>query len=330
MLKILIVKTSSLGDIVHMLPAIYDASHAINNLQIDWVVEEAFQEVPKWSPCVNKVFPIAIRRWRKSLLSKQTWQEIRQFKYVLQREKYDVVIDSQGLLKSAVVTTWTNKKHQAVWGYDKHSIREPLARYFYHHTVAVSPQKHAITRNRLLLSKVLNYSLDKKPLNYGIAAPAWPVATEFSALLDTPYIVALHGTSRVEKEWPIEAWLSLLQVMQKEGINLVFPWGNLYEKQRVELLQKQASNAIMLPRCDLSTLASIIHAAQAVIGMDTGLMHIAAALNQQGLALYPVTQIELTGVLTQDTHNHMENIAGKACQDIETIIEKMRSLIKNL
>jgi len=327
MLKILIVKTSSLGDIVHMLPAVYDAANAIIDIQIDWVVEESFQEVATWSPYVNRVIPIAIRRWRKSLFSAQTWQEIKQFKYNLQLENYDVVIDSQGLLKSALVTKWVNAEDHSIWGYDQDSIREPLARHFYHNTVAVSSKKHAIQRNRLLLSKVLNYSLDKIPLNYGIALQAWPVSRKFSDLLKRPYIVALHGTSKVDKEWPFDAWLSLLNAMQKEGVNLVFPWGNTYEKQRVECLQKQASNAVMLPRCDLSTLASIIHAAQAVIGMDTGLMHIAAALNQQGLALYPVTKIQLTGVLTEETHNQMENIAGKACQDINTIIEKMHRFI---
>jgi len=327
MLKLLIVKTSSLGDIVHMLPAVYDAANAIIDIQIDWVVEESFQEVATWSPYVNRVLPIAIRRWRKSLFSAQIWQEIKRFKHSLQLEKYDVVVDSQGLLKSALVTKWVNTENASIWGYDQHSIREPIARHFYHNRVAVSLETHAIQRNRLLLSRVLNYSLDKKPLNYGIATQAWPIVTEFSALLKTPYIVALHGTSKVAKEWPVAAWLSLLNIMEKAGINLVFPWGNTYEKQRVEQLQKQASNAIMLPRCDLSTLASVIHAAQAVIGMDTGLMHIAAALNQQGLALYPVTQVKLTGVLTENTHNQIENIAGKACQNIDTIVEKMRSLI---
>ena len=327
MSKILIVKTSSLGDIVHMLPAIYDAAHASTDLHIDWIVEEAFQEVPQWSPYVNKVIPIAIRRWRKSLFSTQTWKEIKQFKQALQLEKYDVVIDSQGLLKSALVTAWANKTHCSVWGYDKHSIREPLARHFYHNTVAVSPKIHAIQRNRLLLSKVLNYSLDKKPLNYGIAKQQWRIADDLSELLDKPYLIALHGTSRVDKEWPVEAWLSLLKVMENEGVNLVFPWGNTHEKQRVKYLQNQASNAVILPQCNLSTLASVIQSAQAVIGMDTGLMHIAAALNQQGLALYPVTHVALTGVLTGDNQNHIENIAGKACQDIDAIIATMQRLI---
>ena len=327
MSKILIVKTSSLGDVVHMLPAIYDAAQAISKLQIDWIVEENFQEVPRWSPYVNKVIPIALRRWRKSLFSLKTWQEIRQFKQTLQLEKYDVVVDSQGLLKSALVTTWVNKEPNAVWGYDRYSIREPIAHYFYQNTVSVSRNLHAIERNRLILSKVLKYSLDKKLLNYGIAEQQWSLPNNLSTLLEKPYIIALHGTSKVDKEWPIEAWLSLLQSMNKEGVNIVFPWGNSSEKQRVEWLCKQANNAVMLPRCDLSALASIILSAQAVIGMDTGLMHIAAALNKQGLALYPVTQINLTGVLSGETQNHIENIAGKACQNIDAIVEKIRKFV---
>jgi heptosyltransferase-1 len=328
MLKILIIKTSSLGDVVHMLPAIYDAAQALSKRgitwQVDWVVEEAFQEVPRWSPYVNKVIPIAIRRWRKALFSIKTWQEIKQFKQNLQSERYDVVIDSQGLLKSAWVSCWAKGNH-TVWGYDKHSIREPLATRFYAKTVTISRDLHAISRNRLLLAKGLQYQCcDAIPLNYGIAARQWPVIT---TPLPPRYIVALHGTSRVDKEWPVAAWLQLLQIMQPEGVSVVFPWGNKAEKQRVQALQNQADNAVMLPRCRLSELANILLGAEAVIGMDTGLMHVAAALNKQGIALYPVTQVALTGVLTGNTTNKIENISGKVCKNVTTIVEKMRLLI---
>jgi heptosyltransferase-1 len=342
MTKILIVKTSSLGDVVHMLPAIHDLvyadktflSQSNQTLQIDWVVEEAFQEVPSWSPYINRVIPIAIRRWRKSLFSLETWQEIRRFKHVLQSVQYDYVIDPQGLLKSALVASWANSVNSSLWGYNKKSIREPIASYFYTHKIQVSRQQHAIQRNRLLLAHIFNYRLDNKPLNYGIIEQAKTLSkashSANSAVIDLqnkPYILALHGTSKVEKEWSIPAWLALLKQMEKKGFNVVFPWGNTAEKQRVEYLISQADNAIMLPRCCLSELLSIILHAKAVIGMDTGLMHIAAALNKQGLALYPVTEVKLTGVLTGSDYNHIENIAGTACQDIDAVIYKLCQLL---
>ena len=342
MTKILIVKTSSLGDVVHMLPAIYDwvyanktsLSQSNQALQIDWVVEEAFQEVPNWSPYIHRVIPIAVRRWRKSLFSFKTWQEIRQFKHDLRAVQYDYVIDSQGLLKSALVASWANTVNSSLWGYNKNSIREPLASRFYTHKIQVSRQQHAIQRNRLLMAKVFNYRLDNKPLNYGIIEQAKTLSKASNSannatldLKNKSYIVALHGTSKVEKEWPISAWLELLKQVQKDDFNVVFPWGNADEKQRVEYLISQANNAIMLPRCCLSELLSIILHAKAVIGMDTGLMHIAAALNKQGLALYPVTEVKLTGVLTGSDYNRIENIAGAACEDIDAVIYKMRQLL---
>lgn len=321
--KILIIKTSSLGDVVHMLPAIYDAARCIENIQFDWVVEEGFHEPPTWSPYVDKVIPVAIRRWRKSLLSSQTRHEIRAFKEKIQTETYDKVIDSQGLLKSAILTRWV-KTHQGVWGYDKQSIREPIACYFYQHKIPVSRELHAITRNRQLLAQALSYSITGLDLNYGLDLAQFSTAPSY---LQGKYIIALHGTSKIAKEWPSDAWLQLIQAMEKHHVNVVFPWGNAREKHRAESLVGQSENAIMLPKCGLFELACIISNAQAVIGMDTGLMHIAAALNKQGIGLYPVTQPILTGVLTAGDDNRIENISGNATKKIADIIKKIESLL---
>ena len=324
MLRILIIKTSSLGDVVHMLPAICDAAQCIENIKFDWVVEESFQEVPKWSSTVNRVIPVAIRRWRKSLHSSQTRKEIRVFKKVLQSKTYDIVVDSQGLLKSAVLTRWV-KTNNGIWGYDKQSIREPLASYFYQYKVSVSRDLHAIARNRQLLSKALKYSLENLSLNYGLAVNDFPP----SALAPSDrYIVALHGTSKVEKEWPTEAWQELVQAMEQQKISVLFPWGNSREKKRAELLSEQSSNALALPKCNLFELARIISNVEAVIGMDTGLMHIAAALNKKGIGLYPITQPKLTGILTSDEDNFIENISGEETSQFNLVIKKMTKLVE--
>ena len=323
--KILIIKTSSLGDVVHMLPAINDATQRIENLQVDWVVEEGFKEVPAWSTTVDRVFAVAIRRWRKSLFSSKTRQEIKKFKNALKANEYDFVIDSQGLLKSALLTRWTKAK-SGIWGYDKKSIREPIASFFYQHKVSVSRELHAITRNRQLLAKTLGYSLEGLDLDYNLSTD------HFSAPpIDLPkkYIVALHGTSKAEKEWSIHAWKQLIQKMAETNIAVLFPWGNPREKERAELLSDQSKYAIALPKCNLSELATIISNAQAVIGMDTGLMHIAAALNKRGVGLYPVTKPTLTGVLTGGDTNLIDNISGKKTRDIDSIIEKIITLIND-
>ena len=321
--KILIVKTSSLGDVVHMLPAIRDASQQVKNLQIDWVVEEGFQEVPAWSAVVGKVLPVAIRRWRKSLFSTKTRKEIRVFKQDLQSVEYDIVVDSQGLLKSALLTRWAKTKH-GVWGYDKKSIREPAASFFYQHKVTVSRELHAITRNRQLLAKVLGYTLDGLSLDYGLSGRQFSPP---SFALPSQYIVALHGTSKPEKEWSVDAWKQLIVAMSAKNTSVLFPWGNSRERERAELLAEESEYSIALPKCNLSVLARIILDSKAVIGMDTGLMHIAAALNKQGIGLYPVTRPVLTGVLTGGEVNRIENISGNESRDSEAIIRKIEVLL---
>ncbi len=321
--RILIIKTSSLGDVVHMLPAVHDAAQQRKDLTIDWLVEENFQEVPSWSAYINDVIPVAIRRWRQSLFSSKTRQEIRLLKQRLQSTEYDMVVDTQGLLKSAILTRWVKAK-QGIWGYDKSSIREPLASYFYQHRAKVSRKIHAIERNRQLLAQALDYSLDNMSLNYGVEMEQFSNVPEN---LPKSYIVALHGTSKIDKEWSIDAWQQLIEAMSVINVYVLFPWGNQREKERVEFLTKQSSNAIMLAKSSLSELAAIISKAQAVIGMDTGLMHIAAALNKQGLGLYPVTEPFLTGVLTAGNTNLIENISANKTQDIQSIINKMLVLL---
>lgn len=322
MRKILIVKTSSLGDVVHMLPALVDAKQH-EDIQFDWLVEENFAEVPSWSPLLNKVIPVAVRRWRKSLLTKKTWQEISRLKNQLVTENYDCVIDTQGLLKSAVLARWA-KANNGVWGYDKHSIREPIASYLYQRCFSVGKEQHAITRNRELMAKVLGYSLENLPLDYGLSSSS---LFDLESKYSQPYIVALHGTSKVDKEWPEAYWEALLKAMQEQGIQVLFPWGNQREQQRAERLAAQYTNAVVLGKSSLTELAGLIAGAKAVIGMDTGLMHIAAALNKPGIGIYPVTRPFLTGVMTAGEVNKIENIEGSDCNNSNEVIMRLLRII---
>lgn len=191
MLKLLIVKTSSLGDVIHNLPIIHDLCTHYPNIQIDWIVEESFADIPRLHPKVNKVITVALRRWRKNLLSKKTWQEIFAFRRSIRQEQYDLVLDTQGLLKSGLIASMSRgEKH----GYDKNSIREPLATLFYNIRHSVSRKLHAVSRNRCLAAASLNYQSPIDIPEYGIKALKTPAIK-----LTQAYVIGLHGTSRDSK-----------------------------------------------------------------------------------------------------------------------------------
>lgn len=316
--KLLVIKTSSLGDVIHMLPAISDARSIRPDLQIDWVIEEGFAEVPGWHPGIRRIIPVALRRWRKQLWQRQTLTEIRQFWATLRQEHYDWIVDTQGLLKSALLARVAHGKR---YGYDRHSIREPLASQAYQYRAAIARQQHAVTRNRLLLAFALEYSTANLPLNYGIADTAFPIP---ALTLPRPYNIAFHGTSRTDKEWGESQWQQLLDTLAQHGMHTLLPWGNTREHIRATHLQQHSNrHTHVLPRCTLSELAGIVQQAQGVIGMDTGLMHLAAALDKPSVALYPVTAPALTGLLGNDNNQHQPlSISGDDTQDTTQIIAR--------
>lgn len=331
MLKHLIVKTSSLGDIVHMLPAISDAKRKIPDVSFDWVAETAFIEIPQWHPVIDQVIEIGLRKWRKQLFNIETREAYQLFKTQLNVTNYVKAIDSQGLIKSAVVARMSQGES---WGYDKHSIRDPFASYLYKNKVSVPYEEHAVTRNRLILAKSLGYSIDDLPLDYGISGiPLFDEARDALAKHDlfqgkgipSKSIIALHGTSRKNKEWPIEHWNKFIEKMGGVGYSVLFPWGNAEELTRAQTFAASYSNAIALPRCSLTTLAGLIQKASAVIGMDTGLLHVAAAFDKKGIALYPATEPKKSGAMSAS--GLIESIGGEASLDADAINDKMLALL---
>ncbi len=293
MKRILLVKTSSLGDVIHNLPVVNDLLQHYPDAQIDWVVEESFEEIPKLHPNLNNIYTIAIRRWRKQLLNRNTWQELNAFKHTLTTH-YDAVIDTQGLIKSAILSRLA---HGPQFGYDKHSIREPLASYFYQHTYHISYQQHAVARNRTLVAQALNYPIPTTPPDYGIQAHTTQFAVNI-ALPEQPFVIGLHGTSRDSKLWPTEHWVALGKQLEAEATALVLPWASQAEKQRADLIQSQLTRAIVLPQLNIGQLATIVSQARVAIGVDTGLSHLAVALGIPTVAIYTDTNPALTGVMS--------------------------------
>lgn len=277
-----------MGDVIHALPAVSDLAEHFPDMKLDWVVEESFAELPALHPAVSGVIPLALRRWRKRPASLANWREFAAFRRALQANRYDLVLDLQGLIKSAWIASLA---HGPRCGYDGASAREPLAALVYDRTIRVERDLHAVERMRLLAGHALGYT-PAETVNYGIAAPG----RAFSWLSDAPYVVLLHATSRVDKEWPEAEWLALADGLNRQGLQCVLPWGSEREKSRSERLALQMQHAVVPPRLGLSEAAALLGGARAVVGVDTGLSHLAAALDVPVVALYLASDPGLTGV----------------------------------
>jgi heptosyltransferase-1 len=293
MLKLLIVKTSSLGDVVHNLPIIHDILSHHPDAKIDWVVEENFADIPRLHPGVNQVIPVAIRRWRKSIFSKQTWHEINIAKQRIAQFSYDIILDTQGLLKSGLITSAARGQSH---GYDKHSAREPLASFFYQHTHPVARNQHAVARNRSLAALALDYVAPDNLPDYGIHGGTIHTHISHTHISDTPYVMGLHGTSRDSKLWPTEHWIDLAFALNQRKLKLVLPWASAAELTRAQTIAAAAPNVIVLPKQSIAELAAIISQSKAAVGVDTGLSHLSVALNIPTLAIYTDTDPALTGI----------------------------------
>ncbi|OOR98254.1 lipopolysaccharide heptosyltransferase 1 [Haemophilus paracuniculus] len=297
-MKICLVKTSSMGDVIHALPALTDAQRAIPDLQVDWVVERAFAEIPQWHSAVRNVVPVAIRQWRKRLVSPQTWQEWRAYVSQLKSEKYEAVIDAQGLLKSAVLATRlaNGTKH----GYDKNSAREGLSACFYDKKYAIPYQQHAVERIRKLFAQSLGYDLPNEVGDYDIARHFAKNSANLTAC--KPYVVAIHATTRADKHWTEQAWAALFSQICQTGVEVHLPWGNLAEKARAERLAQSSPLIKVLPKLTLTPLAQHLAEATAVVSVDTGLSHLTAALDKPNIILYGATDPNLIGAYGKNQH----------------------------
>ena len=279
-MRVLLIKTSSLGDVIHTLPALTDAARAIPGIQFDWVVEEGFAEIPAWHPAVAQLIRVAIRRWRKHLL--QTWKsgEWKRFKQRLGEVDYDLVIDAQGLFKSAVLTRYSKAP---VAGLDRDSAREPLACRFYDRLYAVAKNQHALERTRQLFAQALGYELPPQIGDYGLDRAAMADAAA------QPYLLFLHGTTWASKHWPEADWRALAERMAGQGWAIRLPWGNESERERAQRIVAGIDNAAVLPKLNLAGVAKVIAGATACVAVDTGLGHLAAALDVPTISLYGPT-----------------------------------------
>jgi len=287
-MRVLIVKTSSLGDIVHTLPAVTDAKALVPDLDIDWVVEENFVEVPHMHPGVSRVIPVAVRRWRKSWRGAFRSGEFQSFRQELNQVDYDLIIDAQGLIKSAIVSRLATGR---IVGLDRQTVREPIASLLYQEHIHIPRNLHAVERVRRLLGAALNYQHHGQNLSYGLEKV--PV-TEAGKAGQCPEVLLFHGTTWTSKQWPESYWRDLATRLCDHGLKPVLLWGSEPERARAERIIRGQSLAELAPKMTLVDIIRRLQVAAGVVAVDTGLGHLAAALQVPMVSLFSASNPLLT------------------------------------
>lgn len=278
--KILIVRTSSLGDLVHMLPAISDIAQHVPGAQIDWLVEESFASIPTWHPAVNQVLKVAHRRWRRAWWSNQVRRERQVFEADLRARQYDVVLDMQALLKSV---WWVRMASGVKHGLDWRSAREPLATLFYDVRHRIEFWQPAVTRQRLLAANAFGYSVQGEP-DFGLQR--FELQAQAAHGRDTPYVMIMPSASRDDKLWPVPDWHAVFDLLTRHGLHLKLLAGNPAETVRAQALIQGHSNAEVLPRGTLTETVHHLAGAALMVGLDSGLTHLSAALGRPTIGIY--------------------------------------------
>lgn len=291
-MRVLLVKTSSMGDLIHTLPALTDAAAAIPEIRFDWVVEEPFKEIPPWHPNVERIIPVALRRWRKQIFSAATRRELKNLYAELNAKQYDIILDAQGLVKSCFLTFLAQGERV---GLDWKSARESLASLAYQRKCTVNFYQHAIVRMRSLFSQALCYPLPQTPPEF---------ALKREQLLETGkenYLVFLHGTTWKTKEWPKNYWVDLAKLAATHGYRIKIGGGNHEEVQRAHQIATAAPNVDVMPYMNIVDMAKLLANANGVVAVDTGFGHLAAALDVPTVSLYGATNPVYTGALGRNS-----------------------------
>lgn len=285
MLKILLVRVSSMGDVLHNMPVVDDLLRFAPDAKIDWVVEEAYAHLVQLHPGVRKIIPFALRRWRKTLLSKSTRHEMAQFYSDLRAEQYDIVLDTQGLLKTGIIMGMArlspDGKKVGLANGTEGSGYEAASRIFHTDSLPVDIHTHAVLRGRLVAAHACGYKIDT-PASFGIRAPEWSPAW----LPASAFATFFHGTAGASKKWPRANWIQIARALAEKNMPILLPWGSTEEKMEAEQMAEQMPNGKVLPKLSMQDAIILAQRATLAIGVDTGLTHIAAAYETPTIEIY--------------------------------------------
>jgi heptosyltransferase I len=324
---ILVVKLSSLGDVVHTMPAVQDIVRSVPQARIDWVVEEGFADLAEMCTGVQNVIRISLRRWRKQgLLGPQSRAEFAAFRELLAQQPYDHVIDFQGLVKSAIVTKLAQITPGGVRAglanRTEGSSYEPLARLAYTQAYSITPRVHAIERSRQLAARALRVA---KPvdLQFGFAPPA--MERELAHSLPLQYVVFVHGTSRADKCWLEHHWVALGQQLASKGLSVVLPWGSADEAVAArDIASGIGGSAVVLPEMSLKQVAAVLQSSTAVVGVDSGLVHMASALDKPTVQIYNFDTAWRTGGYWSP---RVVNVGGPAMPTLDDVLRGLGQVL---
>ena len=318
-MRVLLVKLSSMGDVLHNLPVVSDLARAYPEIEIDWVTEAPYAPLVALHPRVRRVMSTNLRGLKKRWWSPAAWSAFFDTKAQLGREKYDRILDTQGLIKSALIARWANGP---IGGFSRGTARESLAARAYDRQVAIPRNLHAVVRNRNLAAGIFGYALSG-PADYGLRLPE----TTISA--DTHYVVFLHATSRADKMWPQAHWIALGQRVRENGYAVFLPWGNDDEKRTSDRLAAAIPGAIVPSAMSLVAAATLLANARGVIGVDTGLAHLSVALARPTVGLYITTSPGLTGLYGSDLAINMGGGTrpNPVVPDVDAVWQALQSLL---
>ena len=321
-MRALIIKLTSMGDLMHALPALTDASKTYPDIQFDWIVDENFSAVPSWHPKVSEIITTNHRTWRKQLLSSSLRRELNELKTKINARKYDVVIDMQNNLKSAVLSYFVKKE---VHGMNKNSAREYPAHWAYAFKHEVPKNLHAVTRQRSLLAQSLNYKIDDESIDYKVDKNIFE-APDFT--LPDKYLVLVHNASWPTKLWPISYWQKFIELINQEGYIAVLPSGSKEEFTRAEEITSSNKKAIALKQLSLNEIAYVIEHSMGCVCSDTGLAHLSAVLDKPSVTMYSITDESLIGTRGKNQEHIISNDARMESITPEEVLKKLLKSVK--
>jgi heptosyltransferase-1 len=316
--RVLLIKTSSLGDVIHCLPAVTDMARSVPDLTLDWVIEEQLAEIARLHPAVTRAVPVRLRQWRRRLFAPQTWREFGAFRRAVAERPYERIIDAQGLIRSALLARLAAGPH---CGYDASSVREPPASLFYDRRYPASVTLHAAERMRRLVAQAMCYEAPAE-VDYGLRVeggrPAWLAASD--------YLVGLHATARPDKAWEEARWVELARRAGEAGLSVVLPWGDERERARSERIAAASGAGVAPPRLGFADLAGLLAGAAAVAGVDTGLTHLASAVGAPVVAIYAASWADFNGVIGP---GYVANLGGPgAPPGVDEVWEKIEAAVQ--